>query len=194
VTWEEKQEEELDLLAEKLTEAFSGDDAFFAVNSMSEKDLDCGFDIELAKKLHYKEGKTIREIASLFGTYSSKIFSGFARHKLIPLNGVDQRRKRFRKYVYNNIVFKSSWEIEVAKWLDSRNIEWVYEPRVFELSNDTRYIPDFFLPKFGFYVEVKGYLRAISAEKMSLFVKLGYDLRYIDDIKNISLDEKWRPR
>lgn len=42
-----------------------------------------------------------------------------------------------------------------AEQLDRANIQWVYEPRRFKTSLGS-YLPDFYLPEFDIWVEVKG--------------------------------------
>lgn len=75
------------------------------------------------------------------------------------------------KFKYNNICFRSSWEIEFAKKLEEHNIRWIYEPNVFDLGNNIFYIPDFYLPEFNIYVEIKGYKSVKSMHKIELFRK-----------------------
>lgn len=45
---------------------------------------------------------------------------------------------------YADILFRSSWEVEVVEWLDNHNIAWEYEPKAFKMENGHRYTPDFF--------------------------------------------------
>ena len=44
--------------------------------------------------------------------------------------------------------FRSGWEANVARILTLLQIEWIYEDKVFTLSNGMRYLPDFYLPQF----------------------------------------------
>jgi hypothetical protein len=69
---------------------------------------------------------------------------------------------------YNSINFRSNWEVIYAKELDSKNIEWLYEFKTFDLG-DTTYTPDFYLPKTGEYIEVKGYKSDVFLKKFDLF-------------------------
>ena len=67
---------------------------------------------------------------------------------------------RSKKTLYKDQWMHSSWELEFAKWLDSRNIQWTKKVRYFEyMWKDTprKYFPDFFLSEYDVYVEVKGY-------------------------------------
>ena len=56
---------------------------------------------------------------------------------------------------YNGILFRSRLEARWAIFFDAFNLEWVYEPDCFLLSNNQKYTPDFYLPKFDLYIEVK---------------------------------------
>lgn len=66
---------------------------------------------------------------------------------------------RVRNIEYRGIKLKGSWELIFAKWLDQNNIEWKHEAKGFEYQwKGTRlYFPDFYLPNFDLYIEVKGY-------------------------------------
>ena len=56
---------------------------------------------------------------------------------------------------YKSIYMRSQLEIQCASVLDSFNIKWIYEPERFKLK-DCTYLPDFYLPEFNIYLEVKG--------------------------------------
>jgi len=66
------------------------------------------------------------------------------------------------------VKMRSSWERRFAQAMDSRGIEWVYEPQRFDLGEVT-YLPDFYVPELGAYVEVKGWLDPKSQRRISLF-------------------------
>ena len=55
-----------------------------------------------------------------------------------------------------------------ARQLDGAGISWLYEPRRFRLSMGT-YTPDFYLPEFDIWLEVKGYMRPKEMEKIKAF-------------------------
>lgn len=58
---------------------------------------------------------------------------------------------------YNTVVtFRSTWELEFAKYLDNINELWYYEFWTFDLGNTT-YTPDFYLPRKELFVEIKGW-------------------------------------
>ena len=63
---------------------------------------------------------------------------------------------------YNGIKLNGSWEVLVAKVLDEYNIQWnrPTNPFKYEWNNNTHYYyPDFYLPEYDKYIEVKGYER-----------------------------------
>lgn len=66
---------------------------------------------------------------------------------------------RVKTVMYNGVKLKGSWELEVAKWLDSHNIVWNHEVAgiLYEWNGVRTYFPDFYLPDYEMYVEVKGY-------------------------------------
>jgi len=66
---------------------------------------------------------------------------------------------RVKNIEYNGIKLKGSWEVIVAKWLDSLGLLWEHETRAFEYDwNGKRlYFPDFYIPSLDKYIEVKGY-------------------------------------
>ena len=69
---------------------------------------------------------------------------------------------RVKHIEYNGIILDSSWEVIVAKYLDKNNIKWIKPSQGFEYiwnNNIHIYYPDFYLPKYDKYIEVKGYKR-----------------------------------
>lgn len=69
---------------------------------------------------------------------------------------------RVKRIKYNDIWLDSSWEVEVAKALDENNIIWNRPNKGFEYEwNESKHIyyPDFYLPDYDIYIEVKGFER-----------------------------------
>ena len=65
--------------------------------------------------------------------------------------------------------FRSEWEAAYARYLNDNNIDWSYEIYGFILSNEKKYLPDFYLPQTDEWVEVKGWWDNKSLEKCNLF-------------------------
>ena len=53
------------------------------------------------------------------------------------------------------VLFRSRLEARWAVFFDHLGIRWEYEPQGFLLSSGEGYLPDFWLPERGWYVEVK---------------------------------------
>lgn len=69
---------------------------------------------------------------------------------------------------YRSIWMRSSYEIAYAKWCDKNKIIWQYESKTFDLGEMT-YTPDFYLPEFNLYIEIKGYWRDDAKIKFEEF-------------------------
>lgn len=66
----------------------------------------------------------------------------------------------YKKFIYKNQYFDSSWEVEIAKWMDENNVQWIRTKKIMFLWTDDnnekrRYYPDFFLPKYNIYLDPK---------------------------------------
>jgi hypothetical protein len=59
---------------------------------------------------------------------------------------------------YNGILFRSRLEARWAMYFDLLGIEWIYELEGFDMDG-VYYLPDFFLPLFNVYCEVKPYVQ-----------------------------------
>ena len=70
---------------------------------------------------------------------------------------------------------RSPWEANVARWLTSLGVSWLYEPHTFEFPAEVRgtrtYTPDFFLPELGVWLEVKGHLNSQGRSKLKKLSK-----------------------
>jgi hypothetical protein len=75
---------------------------------------------------------------------------------------------------YKGVSMHSTWEANFAKWLDLSGIKYKYEPKTFELiinKKETTYTPDFYLPEFDCYIEIKGYWRDDAKIKFETFIE-----------------------
>jgi len=69
---------------------------------------------------------------------------------------------RVKMYSINDTQVKGTWELEVAKFLNEKEITWTNNIEGIEYfwEGKTRlYFPDFYLPDMDMYIEVKGYER-----------------------------------
>jgi hypothetical protein len=57
---------------------------------------------------------------------------------------------------YKGCRFRSRLEARWAVFFDAMGVRWEYEKEGYHLSNGERYLPDFWLPELGVWIEVKG--------------------------------------
>lgn len=57
---------------------------------------------------------------------------------------------------YRGYRFRSRSEARFAVFLDALGIRWDYEIEGYELGSAGRYLPDFWLPDLGIWIEIKG--------------------------------------
>lgn len=85
----------------------------------------------------------------------------------IPFRGKAGIRPDLNQY------FRSTWEANMARVFNMMLIDYHFEPKTFWLKrsdgSDISYTPDFYLPKFDKYIEVKGYWFDDAREKFDLF-------------------------
>ena len=89
------------------------------------------------------------------------------------------------KFLYENKIFyfKSTWELKVANYFISKNINFLYEEKFFEMiidNKETTYTPDFYLPDINLFIEVKGYWRDDAIIKFNNFCETYKDIYNIE--------------
>lgn len=87
-------------------------------------------------------------LATLDPTKGAFAFSPLAGRKNLDMQprAIETRYKGYR--------FRSRLEARWAVFFDALGLRWEYEPEGFELPSG-RYLPDFYLPQYGLWVEVK---------------------------------------
>lgn len=70
-------------------------------------------------------------------------------------------------------VVRGTWERDVADWLTKNNVIWIRRVYLsYTRDNKSRtYTPDFYLPEFDLYLEVKGYFSQADKEKLRCVVE-----------------------
>lgn len=71
-------------------------------------------------------------------------------------------------FKFNGKRMRSSWEVKIASLLFEGKITYIYEPKRFG-----NYIPDFYLPDFDIYLEIKGWERPKAMKKLQDFIDAG---------------------
>ncbi|MAG28182.1 hypothetical protein CMI47_21880 [Candidatus Pacearchaeota archaeon] len=77
----------------------------------------------------------------------------------------------------------STWEVAMALRLDELGIRWMRNDKMFlpylsARGRKRKYIPDFYLPDYDLYVEVKGYFTDAARHKMKSVLEIN-DVRLI---------------
>ncbi len=62
-----------------------------------------------------------------------------------------------RKDIDKNIYFYSRWEANIARLFNLLGVKWIHQAKIFDLVSQT-YTPDFYLPEYNIYIEVKNFL------------------------------------
>lgn len=97
------------------------------------------------------------------------------------------------------ICFYSTWEANTARVFNLVGLKWQYAPTLFNLGTHT-YRPDFYLPQYNTFIEVKNFMGEYSLKRDSLFRQLYPDIKleiiskkeYKEVEENYkSLIEKW---
>ena len=88
-----------------------------------------------------------------------------------------------------HIWFRSTWEANLARVLNSIGTKWEYEKhgsriRLYDENKNLlcSYLPDFYLPDAGFYIEVKGGIKGKRDKKLDLLYKMdsGFPIKVLD--------------
>lgn len=123
--------------------------------------------IEKMKNREYPKGSQHKNYGRKWTDDRKKSLIGRKSRLLKP--GVNTYKSIGCWYYKNDlkIWLRSTYELRVAIILDSLGIEWEYENKTFDIPNSyTTYTPDFYLPEFDVWWEVKGWFREEAKQKM----------------------------
>ena len=84
-----------------------------------------------------------------------------------------QNKCRKTQIIYFNsnenkeVILQSTWEVKIAEWLDLNNITWTRPNKRISwydstLNKSRTYLPDFYLDKFLFYIDVKNPVKILE--------------------------------
>lgn len=73
-----------------------------------------------------------------------------------------------KRLKYKDVFMRSTWETKFAQFLSLSGHNWIYEPKRFYF-NDCTYCPDFYIPDFDCYIEIKGWWRPNTKKRFDLF-------------------------
>lgn len=109
------------------------------------------------------------------------------------LKNLEDEHYGHKRYKYNDISYRSTWEVEVAKVLDTLHLEYKYEPTRFTYQDEEGilrlYIPDFYLPKYKLYLEVKPdcFKTTLTDLKLQSVRNEGYKAEYISTKDSVEI-------
>lgn len=96
-----------------------------------------------------------------------------------------------RTQIYKGTKMMGKWEVEFAKLLDKKNIKWIYTKDKFEYLYEEEihtYNPDFYLPEFDTYIEIKGYPTERDYAKWSTSNINNLNVFFGDDLLDLGLN------
>lgn len=117
-----------------------------------------------------------------FSKKISKVLRYKIRRGLIKLYTAYGKRIPYKSVTAGDLILRSYWEVEIAKILDSLDVNWSYEPLVIDYWDSQRKvvantIPDFYIPQSNLIIEVKGsgFDSIKTTDKMKGIKKAGYN-------------------
>lgn len=158
----------------------------------------------ILQNLYIKQQKPVSELTSQFEVCSTTIYKWLKQFNIRIRNdrearlvfwASDQEQKNVEAHSESrvgipiesagnkNLVFRSSWESNIALWLDHMGYRWSYEPKRFvfnEIAKGIRsYLPDFYVAdlihpvtlKPGVWIEIKGFFRKGDLTRLKRFQK-----------------------
>lgn len=111
---------------------------------------------------------------SKYGTHSMGVD---ARKRLSEKQSLNNSGGKSKWFDINGIKVQGTWERDIAIKFNELNIEWI-KPKtnnsiwIYEKDGKQHsYSPDFYLPEFDIYIEIKGYWWGDDKNKMDIIIK-----------------------
>lgn len=140
-------------------------------------------DIRVKKNAESAAVTIRKKVAS--GIWVSRQMGPDARKRLSMAQSLNNRGGKSKWFDYKGQKLQGTWELNVARKLDELNILW-YKPKV---NNDVltyvldgkvkSYTPDFYLPEYNVYLEIKGYWWGNDKAKMNAVIQQHQDKRIV---------------
>jgi len=149
--------------------------------------------IKVSDKTRYKLGNSWRG-KTLTNETKEKIKNTIKKN--IENNNWHLSFSKSRTFEYKGIKFQGLWEVKFAKYLDNKNVKWERPHKtykyIFENENH-RYLPDFYLPEYNLYIEIKGYPTKRDFSKWEQFTD-NLDIYFGDDLYNLGIIDSYKDR
>lgn len=160
------------------------------------------FGIEKAKELKIKYSEAIKKAFAVKGSSWDNMTDNqkekFRENHRVAINkryenGWLPKAGRCKKIPFKSkytgdVTVDGSWEFELAKYLEANNISWKRNKTRFSYTNEKNvasyYTPDFYLPDYNIFIEVKGYETEKDRCKWRDFTKTLYIFK-LGEIKKI---------
>jgi len=79
-----------------------------------------------------------------------------------------------------DVWMRSGWETVTADYLTTQGKDWYYEYEWIKLAESFRYLPDFYLPEYNLYIEVKGRVKEKDIKIKDIMLASGYKFLFWD--------------
>lgn len=134
--------------------------------------------------LNYKVSDTT--IGDALRRRGVKIRIGWSRYRVTCWQ--DSKGRKF--------IFKSTWELKFAVFLETLGVCWDYEPRSFKLSRGfSRYTPDFYIKDADLWVEIHGWYDIPTSSRIRVFCDMYPTLKFLvlgpKEMSELCLIESW---
>ena len=155
---------------------------------------------ELGFELYYKQKKQLLQGFEAFCNgdclYKYIIDNDLTRESDIHKNGFIYPSMMDEPFDYwckeTDRFYRSKSEAIFARWCTANKIKWEYEPFTIRFTAKKSYTPDFWLPDYYQFVEVKGVWSGAAKKKMRLAVDKGFRLLLVPDYLIRKLRRVWR--
>ncbi|NQU82470.1 MAG: hypothetical protein HQ539_00785 [Parcubacteria group bacterium] len=116
------------------------------------------------KKVFFRKGSTQPKFCSV-----SCVMKVIGRNPTSPK--ASRGKAGIRLDINKTTYFYSRWEANIARLFNHLSIKWIHEPKKFDLKTQT-YTPDFYLPEYDIFIEVKNFLWKYSKIRDKKFRKI----------------------
>lgn len=133
-----------------------------------------------------QEGKPMPKYPKRLGSWLGRHHTEESKRKISEKLSLNNRGGRCKWYDYNGIQLQGTWELSIAKKLDTFQIHW---KKTKELKYTLKYIddnnkkhvynPDFYLQEYNCFLEIKGHWWGNDKRKMELVMQQNPSVKII---------------
>lgn len=128
----------------------------------------------------WNKGKTGMQVSPMKGkpgSFLGKIHTPESKQKISEKLSINNKGGRAKWYMVAGQNVQGTWERDIANKFEQLNIRWLKlktnkDTLKYEMNGKIRsYTPDFYLPDYDMYVEVKGFWWGDDKEKMKIVLQ-----------------------